>query len=275
MVNKIIEIAKRVLLGDKFDNEKFMQENPATPKTRVRPLVDGNINLSRVSFPGGYQSPSGGFCNYARFTGRGINPATGRSNQVKVVEARTLEDAVVKVEKQNGLQQVQLSVIPMEPPTERQIPYAKDLGIQIPAGACKEDVICMISRVAESVDDTPLLGCPQALANYLHEARVLFSAYIGWGDAVSYAVAYLPEREKCRFYAYCVWCWLRSEDILSPVGHPKASLFEAFATWASTDPDFLSRLAKKYDSNFLSPNGNEATVRTVKTFFQEQGEKVS
>lgn len=237
--------------------------------------VGRSAHLSRVAFPDGYVSPSGGFCNYARFTGRGINPATGRSNQVKVVEARTLEDAVAKVEEQNGLQQVQLSVIPMEPPTERQIPYAKDLKIQIPAGACKEDVICMISRVAESADDTPLLGCPQALANYLHEAGVLFSAYIGWEDAVSYAVAYLPEREKCRFYAYCIWCWLRSEDILSPVAHSKAPLFEAFAARASEDSGFLECLAKKYHTNFLAPNGNETTVRTVKAFFQEQGEKVS
>lgn len=233
-----------------------------------------SVSLSRVVFPDGYVSPSGGFCNYARFTGRGINPATGRSNQVKVVEARTLEEAIAKVEDQNGLKQVQLSVIPMEPPTDRQMPYAKDLKIQIPAGACKEDVACMISRVVESADGTPLLGCPQTLADYLHGAGVLFSAYIGWEDAVSYAVAYLPEREKCSFYAYCIWCWLHSEDILSPVGHPKDSLFDAFATKASEDSVFLERLAKKYYTSFWSPNGNEVTVRTVKAFFKEQGEDV-
>lgn len=275
MGNTILDIIQKVLFGDKFKNENLIQRNPVAPVNVVKPLVDGNITLSRVSFPDGYQSLSGGFCNYSRFEGYGINPATGRKNQVKNVYARTLEDAVLKVEQDKRLQQINLSVIQMDPPTERQLPFAKDLNIQIPNGACKEDVICLISRVADSIDEIPLPGCPQPLADYLYDKGVLFSAYIGWESAISYAVAYLPEREKCRFYAYCIWCWLRSEDILSPVAHSKAPLFEAFAARASEDSGFLECLAKKYHTNFLAPNGNETTVRTVKAFFQEQGEKVS
>ena len=167
-------------------------------------------DFSRVIFSGNYVSPSGGFCNYGEFSGRGINPETGRSNQIKKVSARTLEEAVSKAEKESGFHHIELSAVPMDPPTERQIAYAKELSIKIPEGACKEDVMCLISRVADSPSDVPSPGCSQALASYLEKSGICFSAYISQPMALSWAVNMLPDREKCRFYAYCVWCPHRS-----------------------------------------------------------------
>ena len=226
-------------------------------------------DFSRVVFSGNYVSPSGGFCNYGEFSGRGINPETGRSNQIKKVSARTLEEAVSKAEKETGFHHIELSAVPMDPPTERQIAYAKELSIKIPEGACKEDVMCLISRVADSPSDVPSPGCSQALASYLEKSGICFSAYISQPMALSWAVNMLPDREKCRFYAYCVWCHISGEPIESPTDHSKAALFQSFVERFAENQNFTSELKKKTVDNFVAPNGNENTVKAVKAFFWE------
>lgn len=225
--------------------------------------------LSRITFPGSYKSPSGGFCNYARFSGRGINPSTGRSNQIKEVYAKTLDAALAKAERETGFQNIELSLVPMDPPTEKQIGFAKELRIQIPSEACKEDMICLISRVADSLEDEPLPGCPQSFANYLDKAGIQFSAYISEPMALEWAANMLPTWEKCRFYAYCVWCHSHNESLTAPDIHPNANLFSTFADRFAEDSAFLQGLQKKSVFNFIRPNGNEGTVKVVKAFFGE------
>lgn len=227
------------------------------------------VFLSRIVFPDGYKSPSGGFCNYARFSGQGINPTTGRSNQIKEIFAKTLEAASFQAEEKTGFRQIELSVVPMDPPTERQLAYAQELHLQIPPDACKEDVMCMISRVADSLEDSPISGCPQSFANYLDRAGIQFSAYLSEPMALGLAESMLPTWEKCRFYAYCVWCHTHSESLSAPDTHPNAALFSAFADQFSNDIAFIQGLQKKNVQNYLRPNGNEGTVKVVKTFFGE------
>lgn len=243
--------------------KKLMGKNEKAPHSQS---AKGMV-LSRIAFPGGYKSPSGGFCNYARFSGRGINPATGRSNQIKVVYAKTLDEALAKAEKETGFQNIELSLVPMDPPTEKQMGFAKELRIQIPSEACKEDMICLISRVADSLEDEPIPGCPQSFANYLDKAGLQFSAYISEPMALEWAANMLPTWEKCRFYAYCVWCHSHNESLTAPDIHPNADLFSAFADRFADDTAFLQGLHKKSVLNFLHPNGNESTVKIAKAFF--------
>lgn len=228
-----------------------------------------NIVLSRVTFPDNYKSPSGGFCNYARYSGRGLNPTTGRRNQIKDIYGKTLEEALTKAADKTGFHEIELSAIPMDPPTEPQLDFAKKLHLQVPPDATKDDLIFMLGRVADSLDDTPLPGCPQSFANYLDKAGFQFSAYISEPKAQEWAINMLPAWEKCQFYAYCVWRHTHNEPFSAPDTHQNADIFSAFADRFANDTSFLQDLKKKNMRSFLSPHGNENTLKTVEAFFEE------
>lgn len=129
-----------------------------------------------------YVSPSGGFVNYACFDVIGKNPETKRKNK-RYIEAKDEADACKKMEEKGFIGPFETAVRPMEPPTDRQLEYAKSLGAAIPEGACKRDVSAIITRITEN-DEGPVSA---SKARAAFEADLKISRYSGTHEIMSLA----------------------------------------------------------------------------------------
>lgn len=130
----------------------------------------------------GYVSPSGGYVNFARYQVIGINPKTKRRNK-RIYDEQSEDRALKKAEDDGFVAPFEITIIPFDPPSERQLSYAKDLGISIPDGACWMDVSALISRVT-SGHERP---ADEKTAMQAHLHGVKFSRYHNWGDILSQA----------------------------------------------------------------------------------------
>lgn len=136
-----------------------------------------------------YISPSGGFVNYARFDVVGKNPETKRKNK-RYIEAKDEADACKKMEKKGFIGPFEVTVLSIEPPTERQLEYAKSLGAVIPKGACKRDVSAIIARITEN-DEQPVSDSKARAAFF---SGLKLSRYSGTHEIMSLANS-LPAEE--------------------------------------------------------------------------------
>ena len=241
-------------------------------------VAPNQIVLSKIQFKDGYISPSGGFSNTARFEIVGTNPKTGRKNK-REVSAPTEQDAIIKVEKEFGFTDIETVCIPFDKPTEPQLELANKIHVFIPEGATKNDVSVILGRMLdgnkdpEDVDFKPLDGCSQKWADYLCSQGVHFSAYLSEESAWNIATNVdFNTKERCKLYAYCIWCYLNKENLDFHIGHPKENLFNLFADAYCNNQEFLTSLNAKNSYNFYNPNGNEKTVKIVKEFFKQQNE---
>lgn len=85
----------------------------------------------------------------ALFVVHGTNPSTNRRNKRRY-HAGSEAEAIQKAEADGLTAPFEIAVEPEEEPSDRQLAYAKDLGLQIPKGACKWDVSALISRAEEN-----------------------------------------------------------------------------------------------------------------------------
>lgn len=234
---------------------------------------NAEIVLTKVVFSGGYVSPSGGFSNGAYYEISGKNPSTGRINKKKVV-ARSEVEAMEKVRNEFGLTDMSATCIPFDKPTEKQLDCAKRLHLFIPQGADKNDVACMLHRVADAVpgvedpDFSPIPACSQEFADYLCRGGAIASSYIDYISALEAAARSFGPREKCRLYAYCVWCHFKKEPVNVPIQHPQEWLFDQFADEYCEDEQFMNLLSK---TSFAYIHGNEKAVKIVKEFMKNRG----
>lgn len=127
-----------------------------------------------------YVSQSGGFTNYSRYEVSGINPKTMRNNK-RTFDSFSEHDAIVKMLLSGFTEPFTVKPVKLDEPTEHQLSYAKDLGIQIPEGASKQDVSAMISRV---VDDDEMLPS-EFMVRQAMSRKVMFSRYVGAKTLVS------------------------------------------------------------------------------------------
>lgn len=136
-----------------------------------------------------YVSQSGGFTNYSRYEVSGINPKTKRKNK-RIFDCFSEQDAIEHMLLSGFTEPFTVKFVKFDEPTERQLSYAKDLGIQIPEGACKQDVSALISRV---VDDDEALPS-EFMVHQAMSRKVMFSRYVGAKTLVSIMSIRLQEK---------------------------------------------------------------------------------
>ncbi len=154
---------------------------------------DGPLQPVSLDAIGGYVSPSGGYINYARFQVIGIKPSTKRKN-TRVYEAFYEEDAISQARAEGFVEPFEVKVLPAEPPSDRQLSYARNLGATIPEGACKQDVSAIIDRIVDEEEDP----VEEKLAKIANDCGVKFSRYHGRTQIMNLALS-LPPEEYSRF----------------------------------------------------------------------------
>lgn len=138
---------------------------------------------------GGYISPSGGYINFARFQVVGIKPSTKRRN-TRIYEAFREEDALNQARAEGFIEPFEVKVLPADPPSERQLAYARRLGATIPEGACKQDVSAIIDRIVDE-EEEPVR---EEIAKIANDVGLKFSRYHGATQIMNLACSLPPEK---------------------------------------------------------------------------------
>ena len=193
-----------------YDAERYLAENcDPTP-----------VDLGK------YANSLGGFTNWANYDITALNPATKRKNKRRYKAVG--EEHIAKLAEKEGLTDVEITtVLPHDEPTEKQVSYARDLGIKLPAGACKEDVSAILSRVLDSnhiVKEVqvstdlvrnyvaPLESPTNEFALFACEKGVCFSAYIGEVALLRNVLYTLELRDKRHLREFCVSVFRQNQE---------------------------------------------------------------
>ena len=217
---------------------------------------------------GKFANNSGGFTNWANYDITALNPTTKRKNKRRYKAVGM--DHIKKLAEKEGLTNVEITaVLPHDMPTEKQVSYANDLGINLPAGACKEDVSAILSRVLDSnhiVKEVqlskdlvrnyvaPLESPTNEFALFACEKGVCFSAYIGEVALLRNVLYTLELRDKLAFYAYCAVCSRNSEKIGNMLDSALCSRFYQFADNAINLEAVVRSLEGREVEDYLSPH---------------------
>ena len=171
----------------------------------------------------------------ATFIVRGTNTTTNRKNK-RTYTASSDADAIQKAETDGLAGPFEITVEPEESATERQLAYAKDLGLRIPQGACITDASALITRAEENdveATHTELLA-------FLAARGWRGSAFTGYGFTLKILYNFVDNpREQIALYPYYID---RSENGL-PLGNfdtaPRKDHYLAFADYVLQNPKAL------------------------------------
>lgn len=181
----------------------------------------------------------------------GIKPSTGRKNQFLVKNARDEADAYQQIRASGLIEPYTCELLPADPPTERQLDFAKDLRLILPPGANMRDVSGFIARVWGKEDwfDFDETAPTPGLARFADDMRVWFSrcdcqraleGYVLWG---------LTGADQIAFYAYCIHCAEKHLIITDPRASDRFELFRRIGMTLAADPS----VTRSVENNRLDP----------------------
>jgi len=212
------------------------------------------------------------------FIVRGTNISTGRRKNIRVVARSQMKAEAIALEK-GVCEPYEIEEFPPDPPTEAQLAYAFDLGLTVPSGATKEDMIYIIRRAVEG-DSIP----SEDLVTYATSHRFEFSKYIGKRALYKKVFEGLPREECTAFFAFCVYRWLTDDRRGNLDTHPLRNVFVQFSNHYKNDDRFLNSMYNydgesiRYFGTLILSDGMETQGGSVNTiayrktceFLQEQ-----
>lgn len=246
----------------------------------VERLIAEGIELLPLDL-GGYRSPSGGFVNWAYFEVKGTNSTTGRQNTRRYTAKD--ETAAAAIAEADGLNfPYEITALPNDAPTDRQINYLRSWNVAVPKGAAKEDISAILSRLEDSYDtvsenqisqDTiveyihPLPGPNEEFAKYAHDMGVLFSRYIGGKALFHHTVYNLKDYDRAAFFAYCVLCSHYNETIRDLRSSGYADQLYSFADMASVNESLMRSIGGRFPDDYMKPHKGSTAYKAVAEFF--------
>lgn len=204
---------------------------------------------------------------------KGKGKDTGRKRK-RIFTAPNEEEARQLAEADGTLVE-EITEIPPDPPTERQLDYAKDLGISIPSNATKDDLSDLISLKVDR--DKP------ATERHKKFARMYglgFTDYIGKKALFSRIQAALvaPGREKelLSWFTFRVYRELAGGSDNAPISGPDDPIIEEIAEELVNDEKIIKSV-RRYEGNDLiwfgewtSPDGYVHTGGSNRTAAYKQ-----
>lgn len=151
----------------------------------------------------------------------------------------------------------------LEPPTEKQLAYLKDLGVPVPVGATKQDASCMISR---ATGEDSKEGPSSELVALALSLGTKFSAYIGANHLLFSVVGYASGRDRAALYAYAVQQSLVGRPFGNMLTDPSRDLFYAFADVVAADASLVKSLEGREPSDYLKPQRSTKIFKAAAAF---------
>lgn len=153
----------------------------------------------------------------------------------------------------------------LEPPTEKQLAYLKDLGVLVPSGVTKQDASCMISRATgEDSEEGPSADLVALAIAF----GVKFSAFIGAENLLYYVVNSTSGKDRAALYAYAVQQSLAGLSFGNMLTDPACDRFYAFADVVAADTSLVKSLDGREPSDFLKPQRGTKIYKAAAAFLE-------
>ncbi|BBO87021.1 hypothetical protein [Desulfosarcina ovata] len=208
-----------------------------------------------------------------RYEIQGKGKDTGRKR--KRTYSAASESEARQLAEEDGTLIEEVTEIPPDPPTQRQIDYAKDLGISIPANATKDDVSDLISLKVDR--DKP---STERHKKFARAYGIEFTDYIGKKALFNRIQAALvsPGREKklLSWFTFRVYRELISGADNAPIDAPDDPIIEEIAEELVTDEKILKSVRRYEGSELIwfgewtSPDGYVHTGGSNRTAAYKQ-----
>jgi len=177
--------------------------------------------------------------NYKQFSIRGTNPETGRKKTI-TLDVPNITTPYEMVSKQKILNEpYEINEIPFRPPSDRQLEYAKGLGVKNPSDACLEDVSALISFAVDS-DSEP----NPELVEFATNRGFTFSKYIGKKALYDLIFYRLSPLDKIAFFCFSVYRYLSDDRHGNLDTSPHRDTFYSFAQQHEGDKKFVDSMLK-------------------------------
>lgn len=162
---------------------------------------------------------------------RGISKETGRKRTLKLV-AQNREKAEAELMTRGLLPPYEFEEEEFEPPTDRQIDYAIDLGIKISPTLTKKDLSALISKKVDDDEDAS-----EGLMKFAYDKNIYVSPYIGEKELWNTLFSNLEPLDKTAFFCFAVYRSMTGKSI-NPDEEPMRGVFYEFANLYLLDDSF-------------------------------------
>lgn len=216
----------------------------------------------------GFSRHPGGYLNWGKYKVRGTNPITNRKN-TRAYNANN-ETAALKLAENDGLINPEIvSLIPSDPPTEKQLEYLKSYEVEPPQDASSDDISAILTRlenpfgtekevkINRNTTKEWIIPDPAPnvqLAEFANSCNICFSLFTGESELFDLLVYKLPLRDKAAFYAYSVFLSQNKGKFENLLFHPKRESFYKFADAVSKDQKLIKSLNGRDPADYKSPN---------------------
>ena len=149
-------------------------------------------------------------------------------------------------------------------PTEKQLNYATDLGIEVVSGMTKSDLSAVIARVVDEDFENPSIG----LLKYAQENGEAPSPYLGLADAVAIAKWHLKDPELCAFYLYCAYCSQLRMPIDNLNDSDLSEKIRAYGIEMSEDQKVVNSIRNRPSKDSVRPNKKTAAYAAAAKYIE-------
>ena len=179
------------------------------------------------------------------YTGKAKFVATNHYRSFSV-RAKSEDHAKTLLKTQGYTDPFTITLTPDEPATDKQIEFAKSLGIKIPPDISKSDISNLID-VALKKASFP----KQDFFDYAYNNLDLdISLYITKRSLYNAVWSHLTGIDKYAFFCLCVYRWLSEDRRNNLATHPQKDAFYEFAANCVNDPKFIKSLHQSYSNAY-------------------------
>ncbi len=181
-------------------------------------------------------------------------------------EAKSVEELIQILTAKGYVAPFEIEELEPEPPTERQLSYAKDLGIQIPIGISRFQLSILIDRKVNN-DSEP----NPELVTYAEVMGIDFPDFVGKKALYDLIFANLGLRDKLAFFVFAVYRYL-SEDRRSNLQiHPNREKIYDYVDTILLEDKIVKSICKyqgeelRFFGTIRFPDGNETRGGSINT----------
>lgn len=165
---------------------------------------------------------------------KGINPQTNRINTKKII-AKDETSAKIEAEKLGLQEPFTIEIIPPELATERQIAYARNLGLIFPDYITKEEMSDLLDRRLEGGDKSPNPG----LIAFARGRGLEFTDYISKDRLYDMVFYGFPTIDRIAFFVFCMYRSITNDREANLDVSPHKSVIYQIAAQLEQDEKFL------------------------------------
>lgn len=191
---------------------------------------------------------------------QGTNGETGRKKTIKLV-AHDQESAETELALRGLLPPYRFTEEEFDMPTDSQMSYAIDLGIEIYPSMTRKDVSTLIKRELEPEADPS-----EDLMTYAYNKNIYFSPFVGLESLCNIIFNTLCSRDKAVFFCYAVYCSIKCVELGNLDESPDSEKFYEFGDMYAADESFKASLESYSGDDLITFESNYGASKRRKAY---------